>query len=188
MTQVNRREFGKYVGAGALALSIGEITMGLSCGNITQDILTAFNSIVGILGGAGIIPGGPIVGIVSAALQDVIADVAAYDAAPAADKTSIGLKLALAIQLAQAQLQTFYSGLNLTGILGGVIEGLISVILSTLAGFLPTLPVPPTPNPALRMSMSLPKQIIYKPQKRTSRQFRSDFNKICTDNGYPKTF
>ena len=185
--QQSRRQFGKTIGMGALALSMGELIMGLSCGSVVSDILTAFNAVVSILGGAGIIPG-PIVTVVSAALQDVVADVNAYDAAPAADKTSIGLKLALAIQLAQAQLQTFYSGLNLTGVLSVVIEGLIKIILSTLTGFLPALPIPPTSNPALRSAMALPRQITFVPQKRTSKQFRAACNKICTDNGYPKYF
>jgi hypothetical protein len=188
MTQVTRRDFGKYVGAGALALGIGEITMGLSCNNITQDVLTAFNAIVGILGGAGIIPGGPIVSVVSLALQDVIVDVVAYNAAPSVDKTTTGLKLALAIQLAQAQLQTFYSGLNLTGTLAIVVEGGINIILSTLAGFLPVLPILPIPSPALKVAMTLPKQIVYVPMKRTARQFRSDFNKVFINNNYPKVF
>jgi hypothetical protein len=118
----------------------------------------------------------------------VLTELTAYMSAPAADKTSIGLKLATLIQEAQAQLQTFWNGLNLTGPLAAVVEGVVSVILSTLAGFLPELPTPITESELVRKAARLPRQITYIPQKFSSKQFRAAVNKLMLANKYPKVF
>ena len=70
---ITRRKFAQYVltTLGALAVS-GSTMLLTACGNVAADIITAFQAILGILKGAGIIPGGEIVAAVSAALSAVL--------------------------------------------------------------------------------------------------------------------
>ena len=140
---------------GALAVS-GSTMLLTACASVVNDLLTAFQTILNILSAAGLVPGGA---LVATALSNVIADVQAYEAAPAADKATLGEKLALVIQIAEAQLQTWFTGLGLTGTLAVIIESLVGVILSTLAGLLPTLPVPPTVPAEIVAARSLAHQI-----------------------------
>jgi hypothetical protein len=179
---------------GALAVS-GSTMLLTACASVVNDLLTAFQTILNILSAAGLVPGGA---LVATALSNVIADVQAYEAAPAADKATLGEKLALVIQIAEAQLQTWFTGLGLTGTLAVIIESLVGVILSTLAGLLPTLPVPPTVPAEIVAARSLAHQITFKPVAtitltkggldKASKQFRSQFNGQLTANGYAKTF
>jgi hypothetical protein len=178
---MNRRHFVKttVTGLGA-ALLFAETTLLTGCASVGQELLIAFKAVLGILSGAGIIPGGTLVTAVIGALTDVITELTAYANAPAADKATVGLKLATFIQIAQDQLQNFYSQLGLSGVLAGVVESLIAVILSTLGGLLPTLPVPP------QAALNIQRHVIYVPTLRNARQFRDDFNSAMTRNGYPK--
>src|SRR5208282_2035580 len=183
---------------GALAVS-GSTMFLTACAAVVNDLLTAFQSILNILSAAGILPGGA---LVSTALSNVIADVKIYENAPAADKVSAGEKLSLVIQIAQAQLQTWFSGLGLTGVLAAVVESLVSVILGTLAGLLPTLPVPPTVTwemiSEIAAAKALSRRVVYKPVAtititrsgldKASGQFRKSFNAALTSNGYAKAF
>jgi len=179
---------------GALAVS-GSTMFLTACAAVVNDLLTAFQSILNILSAAGILPGGA---LVSTALSNVIADVKIYENAPAADKASAGEKLSLVIQIAQAQLQTWFSGLGLTGVLAAVVESLVSVILGTLAGLLPTLPVPPTSAPEIAAAKALSRRVVYRPVAtititrsgldKASGQFRKSFNAALTSNGYAKAF
>jgi hypothetical protein len=174
---------------GALALS-GTTVFLTGCSNLANDLVTAFADILSILSAAGIVPGGA---LVTAALNAVLSEVQAFENAPAADKTSIGQDLSLAIQLAQARLQTWFQSLNLTGTLATVIESLVSVILSNLAGLLPTLPVPPS-LPAEITEAGRRQKITYKPVptisvtrsglKQASLRFRMAFNDDLTSHGY----
>jgi hypothetical protein len=180
-----------FMALGAVAIS-GSTLFLTACGNVANDLVTAFNSILNILSAAGLVPGGA---LVVTALEAVLSEVTAYINAPAADKTSIGQDLSLAIQLAQARLQTWFTGLGLTGTLAVVIESLVSVLLSTLAGFLPPLPVPVTLSKEIKESRDT---IVYRPVavihctksglRAASKQFQSSFNSVLTAKGYQKVF
>jgi hypothetical protein len=177
---------------GALAIS-GWTMLLTACNNVAQDIVTAFEQIVTILTNAGFIPNPAMVTEVEAALNAVLAEVTAYENAPAADKTTVGLKLATLIQLAQEKLQSFFSIFAPVGPVGVLVEGLIEVLLDTLAGFLPALPAPPAVAQA-----RLAKRIVVKPippvtltkhgMDSASKQFRASFNAVLTAHGYPKKF
>jgi|SRR5208282_1615058 len=171
---------------GALAVS-GSAMFLTACGNVAQSIITAFQGILKILAQAGVLTNQPIIMAVTSALDAVLGAVTAYANAPAADKTSFGLQLALAIQLAQAQLQTFWNSLSLGGPVAIVVEGLLTVLLSTLAGFLPPLPVPPA-NEEVQRAMALPRHIPYTPQVRSDKQFRHDINVVCAQNSMKPIF
>lgn len=176
-----RRSFIQYAIAVLGGLAVGGSTLVLTaCGNVAVDILTAFKSILTVLAGAGIIPGGALASDAAAALTAVIDGLEAYNSAPAADKTSLGLKLATLIQVALVEMQTFYAALNLTGTIATVVASIVTIILSTLSGFLPALPVPAT---AARFQG---RGLVYAPQKRSSKEFRNAVNNAYTAHGFPK--
>jgi hypothetical protein len=195
---VSRRSFAKSALAllGAIAVS-GSTMFMVACGSVVNDLVTAFQSILNILISAGIVPGG-LATIVVTALNDVIDAVQAYESAPAADKQSLGEKLAVLVTIAQADLQSWFSGLNLTGTLAAIVESLVAVILSELAALLPTLPQPVTIPDTVRAARALSHQITYRPVgtieitkrglKRASERFRVRFNNLLTADGYPKAF
>lgn len=200
---MHRREFVKRAGIGMAALSVaGSSAILAGCGNIYATILAyttaglqAFQSVVDLLEGAGIInpaEGTAIslaVAAVKAAFADIQTAVAAYDAAPAADKLTLGGKIATAIQIAEAQIQQFWNDLHIPG--GGLIslvKGLLGIILSTLTAFLPQLPKPAGTASIVRRSASLGDRISYTPQKRTVKQFRHEINELLEQNGKPKVF
>lgn len=198
-----RRAFVKYAGmfAGLLSLS-GTTVLLTACGNIYATILayttagiTAFQSIVDLLAGAGVIPVGTgaaldlIVVAVKAAFADIQAAVAAYDAAPASQKLTLGGRVSVAIQVAEAQIQTFWNDLKIPDAkLASLVQGLLGIILSTLAAFLPQLPKPAGQNAKVLMAASLSNRVSYAPQKRTVGQFKHDFNEVMVANGKPKVF
>ena len=179
---------------GLLAISGGTMFLA-ACASVVNDLVTAFQSILNILAGAGLVPGGA---LVVTALQNVLSAVTAYENAPAADKVTLGEKLATIIAIAQADLQTWFAGLNLTGTLATVIESLVAVILGTLAGLLPTLPQPAFIPDEVRAAKSLPHQVTYTPVatitltkgglKSASQAFRASFNSKLTASGYGKAF
>jgi hypothetical protein len=179
---------------GALAVSGGTMFL-VACASVANDLLTAFQSVLDILSGAGLVPGGA---LVVTALNNVLAAVQAYENAPSADKGTLGEKLATIISIAQAQLQSWFTGLNLTGTLATVIESLVAVILATLAGLLPTLPSPPTQPDEVRSAKALPRQIGYVPVatititrgglKSASETFRLSFNSALVAGGFKKAF
>jgi hypothetical protein len=180
---ITRRAFVQRSLTGAAVLAVaGQSLVLTACGNLGGELLTAFKNILGILEGAGILTANPLVTAVSAALSEVISALTAYANAPAADKATLGLKLATLIQIANEQLQTFYASLGLTGTLATVIESLVAVILSTLAGLLPSLPVPTV----MVARANLTKRVPYIPVARSARVFRNDYNTVLTAHGYPK--
>jgi hypothetical protein len=190
--RTNRRTFVQSLLAltGTLAVTGVSLVM-TACASVVNDLVTAFQSILNILSAAGLVPGGA---LVVTALDNVLDAVQAYENAPSVDKTSLGQKLALVVQIAQAQLQSWFSGLNLTGPIAVVVESLVSVLLSTLSGLLPTLP-PPVRPPELAAGTH---RITFKPAATiqitksglaaASKQFRATFNNDLTSHGYAKTF
>jgi hypothetical protein len=194
--KTNRRTFVQSLMALAGTLAVTGTTMLMTaCASVVNDLVTAFQSILNILAAAGLVPGGA---LVVTALNNVLSEVLAYESAPAADKVTVGEKLALIIQIAQADLQTWYSGLGLTGPIAIVVESLVGVLLSTLAGLLPTLPQPVTIPAEVRAARALARQIIYRPVSTVpitrrgldaaSKQFRASFNNTLTKNGYNRAF
>jgi hypothetical protein len=188
---MNRREVIKKVGLSAGTVLIAGQFLGISACNVYNDImqyipvaLTAFSTIVSILNpgvGATILA---VISMVKVALADVQTAVTNYENAPSSEKVTLSGKIATAINAAEAELQQFWSDLKLPdGNLATLIEGVINVIVSTLAAFLPQL-APAIPVPA----KTLTKRINYTAKKRSIKQFKSDLNAEFTKGGYPVIF
>lgn len=192
---LTRRSFNKITAVVGLA-TMAEISSGWACSfaSVYASILkyvpvglSAFAAILSIMSGGGIVIApalGAIVALVNAGFADLKAAVAAYDAAPAANKATLLGKISTVLASVEANLQAFWSNLTIPDAkLESLIQGLIGVITTTLMGFATQLP-PPAPSPALMAKGSLRRTITLPPQKRSIAQFRNDFNKLLKDNGY----
>ena len=196
--QTDRRTFGKVLSVGGLSLSMGSF-LGMTGCNVYDNIakyvavgLQSFQSVIDLLTGAGVINTGTgstidtLIALVKAAFADISAAVAAYESAPADQKQTFAQKVALAITIAEAQIQQFWNDLNIPDPkLASLIQGLLGIILSTLSGFLTQLPAPPPSSIAVR-AKALPKQIPFTVKRRTVREFKSDFNNLLVQNGHAK--
>ena len=146
---ITRRDFAKYIGSGALALGIGEISMGFACNpsSVFADIeayvpigLDAFKVILGLISPSEASALGPIINDVEVAFNTLETVVQQYQNAPASQKASLVGKIVTAINAVISQLNSFWSALNLPdGSLASTIIGVLQVIVSTLAAFLPQL-------------------------------------------------
>jgi phage-related protein len=185
-----RRQFGKLVGTGALAVGIGEVTLGLSCASLEADLekyvpigLSAFQTIVSLVDPPIAAAVAGVITLVKAGFADVAAAVQDYQDAPAANKATLLGKISTAIVAVQSELQTFWNDLNLPdGSLATTISNLLAVILSTLAAFLPSLPA--AASSASARQANLRKVVPFTPQRRSVSQFRKAFDAVLTANGH----
>jgi hypothetical protein len=194
---MNRRNFAGYLLKGAATLGLlSTMTIDAACsfGTVFADILkyvgvglTSFQSVVDLLAGAGIIPIGTgaaidtIIALIKAGFADLQTEVTAYNNAPAADKTTLEGKISVILANLQTSLQNFWSQLTIPDAnLASTVEGLIGVILSTLAGFATQLPA----APATLTAKLAGKTISYTAKKRTVHQFKNDFNAVLVAHGY----
>lgn len=190
---MNRRNFLSYSG-GALAV-VGGTVMNTGCW-FSQSVfdsiikyvgvgLQAFNAVVSLLTGAGVInpiEGSAILGLINlvkAGFADLQTAVNNYNNAPATDKQTLLGKIATALAVLEGSIQQFWNDLQLPNAgLAGIIEGLLGIILSTLSGFASSLPTVSVSKKALA------RQIVVPAKKRTPKQFKKDFNTVLVQGGY----
>ena len=191
----NRRSFMKTAGmVSGTALTVGPL-LGLStCSTVEQDImnyvpvaLTAFSEIITLINPAEAAALAPIIADVKIALADIQAAVVAYENAPAANKATLACKIATAIQVAQNELQKFWSDLNIPDAgLAAVIAGILQIVLSTLMAFVPALNCS-APPPASEKK-ALKKTVAFTPKKRSVVQFKKDINAELVKGHYAPIF
>lgn len=194
-----RRAFGKLsFGALALGSTLGTMTLETACtfGSVFSQILKyvgvglqAFQAVVDLLTSAGVIPlgAGPaitaIIALVKAGFADLQVAVTNYNNNPG-DKTTLLGKISAALAAVEASIQTFWNDLKIPDAkLAALVQGLLGLIISTLAGFMSQLPSPP-PTPAMTDAAQLPNRITVQAQKLTMKQFKSNFNALLAENGY----
>jgi hypothetical protein len=185
-----RRQFGKVLTGGVIAIPLGVTSLGLSCGSIFLDIekyvpvgLSAFQVVINLLDPALSLPVAALISEVKAGFADLQVVVTNYNNAPAANKASLLGKISTAIDAVKSEIQAFWSNLNLPdGSLATLISGLLGVILSTLTAFLPSLPPPIASPSAMKAMRTTTKTIIFVPKKRSVKQFKTDFNDLLVAN------
>lgn len=196
--QSTRRFFGKGLGMIGLLSALGSTLFTVGCGIVNEIAsyvgigLQAFQSIVDILSGAGVITIGEgsaidaIVALVKSGFADLAAAVSAYDNAPASAKQSLLGKISTVISIIMAQIQQFWNDLHIPDPrLADTIKGLLGIILATLAGFLTQLPSPgPAAVKANDKVKALPNTLPVKAQVRKMTDFKHDFNSILEQNGF----
>lgn len=148
MPMLDRRGFTKLFFSGmALVLTEWQALFLSGCANVWDDIIAyapvgiaAVTNLLNLLGSFGIIPVGT--GTAAAALissitviwNDVKADVALYQANASA---TLATKIEAELQQISTQIQQFLAGLNLgTSVQAQIAEALISLILTTISGFI----------------------------------------------------
>lgn len=203
---MNRRSFGAMLLKGIAALGVGSVvSVTTACPawlvSIYTDILkyvptglSAFSVILSILSGAGLLPPGAdaainvIINLVKAGFADLQTAITQYQNAPAAQKAGLLGAISTALAIVESDVQMFWSNLNIPdGNLASLIQGLLGVIISTLAAFASAIPAPP-PSDALAAAhqrrASLAKIITVPPQRRTVKQFKKAFNADLAASGY----
>lgn len=194
---MNRRSFAQKLGSGMLALgALTQLTFLTACSvfdNILKYVavgLQSFQAVVDLLAGAGVIVPGlgtvidAAIALVKAGLADLQVVVTAYENAPADQKATLLQKVSLALAIAEANIQQFWSELKIPDAkLSSLVKGLLEIILSTLAGFGTQLPPPPT-SAVLDKMKSVPRGLTVTPIKRSASQFKKDFNGVLSAGGY----
>lgn len=199
---MNRRAFAGMLGKLALvplALQIA-VTSGCTFDSVWNDLkkyapvgLSAVASVVSILTGAGVV-GVPtsttisfILGIINKGFGDLTAAINQYQAAPAASKDGIAGQISEILTVIETNIQQFWSDLTIPDAkLADLVQGLLGIITSTLAGFLTQLPAPVTPVAiqATRVRAQLKRTIPAVAKKRSLSAFKSDFNSLLKDTQY----
>jgi len=193
---MNRRNFAKML-SGSLAV-VAFMGSTVACtGSVFTNILnyvgvglTAFSGVLAII--SPFVPiGGMLLLIVNAAkagFADLQVAVTDYNNAPAADKTTLLGKISVVLNDLVAELQTFWSNLNIPNpIIALVAEGILKLIIGILQGFIGALPpIPATPK--MLEAHQLPKQIVAPAIKMSAKEFKVAVNKILADNGQKTIF
>jgi hypothetical protein len=191
---ITRRDFGKYASAGLLALGTLDLSS-CSASDVFTDIenwipvgLSAFQGIVSILQGAGLVApqAVPLIAAVITGLDDVLADVKAYEAIVPPPANALA-KIQAALSLVVQNIQAMLAQLNVNGgTVLNVVEGLAEIILSTIAGFLNELPSTGKASTTLSNTFRVGRDVVsYTPQVRTRGRFKKDYNRVAVANGYP---
>jgi hypothetical protein len=193
---LTRREFGKVTGTGALALGVGEISMGLSCATVFNDIanyvpvgLQAFQQIVNLVNPVAGSALAPFIADVKLAFADLEVAVTNYQNAPAASKSTLVGKITTAINDAIAQVQAFWVAANLpAGGIASTIEGVLQIILSTLAAFFPSIggKLMAAKEPGFGEKGTGVRLIQFTPVKRSPAQLKKDINAAFVNGGHPE--
>jgi len=194
---MNRRKFAGLSAISLLSMPVMLNTVACTFGSVFSEMLKyigvglqGFQAVVDLLAGAGVIPVGSgtgidlLISLVKAAFADLNAAITAYQAAPSASKASYLGKLSTVLSVLQANIQQFWNDLKIPDAkMASTVQGLLGIILSTLAGFSESLPTP-APTPSALKAASLPNRLSVAPQKRTPSQFKKAFNQELATSGY----
>lgn len=169
--------------------------MAVSCSNLFTDIvnyvsvgLSGFAAILNILAGAGIISltGTAAINLIITAVKAAFADLQTavndYEAAAAADKTTLEGKISTVLVDLENEITTFWNNLSIPDPqTASTIQGLLEIITTTLAGFATQLPPAPVAAAA-----GGPVKLSFTAHRRSKKQFRNDFNAILHAHGLDK--
>ena len=184
---MNRREFNKVMGYGALGTGVIS-TMGFSCQTVVNDISTyvpigiqAFDTVLSLIDPPLALALAPIVKEVKVAFADLAAAVSAYNNAPASQKATLSGKITTALNVVIQYLQQFWSDANLpNGSLATTIIGVLQLIISTLAAFLPLF----GGSVAMKVKFSKQIPIIAIKNPKDQKAFKASVNTVLAKGGY----
>jgi hypothetical protein len=183
---MNRRE----VIFSGLAVAAGGLFGGCNASNVWKDIQTyvpvgiaAFESILTLVAPLQAPGVDAIAELVKAAFAVLAGAIDQYIAAPAASKSTLIEKVSLALADVIANLQKFAAAVDI-GInpIVSLALNLLTLILSTLNGFLGQLPSTPESNARL----AGPKKLKITPVFRNKKEFIKEFNDEVEQNGHPE--
>lgn len=182
MDAQRRRFFQKF---GALVATVALAPYLVGCSALTDlkawipIALAAVAAIVKLLGPVVPLPVSAIITLIQAGFAALLAAIESYQSGKGvlADITN-------AIAAIEAHFQSFFAALNVPLALLNLIEGLTSIILSTIQAFANELsPGTTTTGTTARVGGHT---IAITPKKRNVAQFRSAFNAECVSGGHPE--
>lgn len=147
--EISRRGFTKLMGAvSLLSLAEWQALFLSGCSNVWDDIIayapvgiSAVTNLLNLLGSFGIIPVGSgtaaaaLISAITTGWNDVVADVKLYQSEPA--NATLAQKIEDELQAISNQVTAFRANLNLgTSTEAKIIQALLSLILTTIAGFI----------------------------------------------------
>jgi hypothetical protein len=173
----NRRTFFSKI-AGVMAMAV-VMTTGCSLSSIETDIMNYVPLILsGLTAVLTFIPGtqgvAAIVALIKVGTADLILAIKAYQAAPAT--TSFGQKIVLVIE----DIITNFKDLVAQIPGSAVVNSLVGIIISTLAGFAQVLPQPA----GMRVNLRMPGNRNLVPVRRSKSKFIKDFNDASVAAGH----
>lgn len=187
---MNRRDLMKRL----LAVPVlGTILLSTAC-SVYNDImnyvplgLQVFNSVIQILQSRNILPQilpvylTKVVSAVTNAFNDIKQAVSNYLVASAANQPSLLGKITAALQVAEEDVQEFWSNLNIPDAsVSSLVEGLLGLVVSTLMGFATQLP---TPVVAVAKK-TLAKRITVAAKHRSPSEFKKEANALYVQYGF----
>jgi hypothetical protein len=198
---LTRREFSQRAGFFVLLASLGSgviSQIGCDFGSVFSKIkdwiklgIGSFQSIVDLLAASGVIPMGAgtvidmAITLVKAAFTDLTNAVTQYENAPADQKSTFAGKLSTMLAVLESTIGTFWADLKIPDTnLSKLIEGLVNIVISTIAGFSTQLPAP-APAAAAKLSAARAVHAVA-PVKRSISQFKRDFNALLAQSGHSK--
>lgn len=155
-------------------------------------ILGAIAAVLSILTGSGVLslPLGAIISsilnLISKSVGDLQLAVNTYQQAAAAQKPGLLGAITAALSDAEANIQQFWNDLTIPDpALATTIENLLGVVVSTLQGYINSLP-PTTPTPAMVRRSALARTIQVPAKRRSVTEFKRDFNAVLKPTAYGK--
>jgi hypothetical protein len=198
MANLSRRQFSKLASATLLGLATSASISLTGCSafaNISAWIpvaTTAIDGIVSLLGALVPPPAAAIISAVKAALADLGATIAQYNAdTNPADKATLLSKIRTLLNDVASNFQNFLVQLNLAGNpIITIVIGLANIIFAAIAGFLNQLPPAPAAAKGTTLSSTYHiaganHQIVPKLYKSVG-EFKKDFNAVCVADGHPE--
>jgi hypothetical protein len=198
--KIGRRQFFEKSGHGAvgtaLLVAMGTTGTFLLGGCSVEDAIkawvpvgtTAFNSVLTLLQGAGIIVPGAgqisaIVTLIKVGLADLLAAVDEYKNAPAANKATFAGKVSTLLSVLNDNFAKFWGDLSLPGgSLVQLVTGVAGIIMAAIAGFAAQLPAPVVLASTFRVAGV--QQTIITPKRMSLASFKKQFNTVVVANGH----
>jgi hypothetical protein len=185
---ITRRRFAKSAGVLALMAVVPEFTA-CSFASVYAEMLkyvplglSAVSAVLSILTGNGIAiapAATAIIALIKTGFADLQTAITQYQDAPAGQKSGLLGAISEGLTVVEANIQQFWANLDIPDAkLASLVEGLLGIITTTLAGFQTQLPAPATPvaSNALRMRAALGKLLPSTPVKRSPAKFKAAFN------------
>lgn len=179
-----RRDFGKSIGIGALAIAaLGSSFMLGGC-NAVADLenwipvaLTAVNNIVKLLGPAVPAPVTAAIALINAGFAAVLTAIQNYKSG-----SGVLADISNAIAAVESAFQSFFSSIGVPSGLLATIEGLAAIVISTIQAFANEI----SPTPASAKMTVGGNVYTVAPVKRSRKQFVKDFDAECVKYGHPE--
>jgi len=182
--EMNRRGFAQRMFGGLLASFIAVSLGGCSFESVVTQLknwvpvaLSALNGILKILGAVVPPQVTAIITLIQAGFAALLAAIQNYQSGK-----GVLADIVSAISAIEANFQQFFASLNVPSGLLATIEGLATILLSTISAFAAELSPAPTPA-SVQVGGN---RVSYGPVKRSVKTFRSDWNRSCTQSGHPE--